>query len=74
MSVLELPMRLYIITDTVMATTYGNPCAKYKVGIHAHGEVLFLFMLCFQLRIRWDRSRPVQNEEKEFNSLRIHWE
>ena len=37
---LDIPMRLYIITDTVITATYGSPCAKYRVGIHAHGSGL----------------------------------
>jgi hypothetical protein len=41
-SVLEIPNRLYIITDMVMTATYGKPCAKYNEGIHDHGEFLNL--------------------------------
>ena len=37
MSVLEMPRFLYRMTDSVIATTYGIPCAKYSVGTHDHG-------------------------------------
>ena len=30
-----------------MATTYGIPCAKYKVGIHAQGERDLKVFSCF---------------------------
>ncbi len=36
-SVLEMPRRLYMMTDRVITATYGKPCAKYSVGIQAHG-------------------------------------
>jgi len=45
-SAFEIPSRLYMISEKVVAaTTYGIPCAKYKDGIHAHGDVFFLFIL-----------------------------
>ena len=39
-SSLEMPIRLYMITDTVLTMMYGMPSAKYKVGTKIHG-VLF---------------------------------
>ena len=57
MSVFEMPIRLYIMTEIVITATYGNPSAKYKDGIQLQGEappdlpegeelklVLFFFM------------------------------
>lgn len=38
MSVLDMPNRLYMITDSVITAIYGNPWAKYSVGTHAQGE------------------------------------
>src|SRR6266478_1015054 len=37
MSVFEIPIPLYIITETVITTTYGSPSARYRVWIHAQG-------------------------------------
>ncbi|MNR60914.1 hypothetical protein D3C85_1825170 [compost metagenome] len=36
-SVLEMPVFLYIATDSVITTTYGMPWPKYKLGIHHQG-------------------------------------
>ena len=37
-----MPNRLYMMTEMVITATYGSPCAKYSVGIHAHGEEGFI--------------------------------
>ena len=40
MSVFDIPIRLYIISEMVMTVTYGMPSAKYSEGTHAHGLLL----------------------------------
>ena len=41
-----------IITEMLFTIKYGMPCAKYKVGTHAHGDMFFCMvhdidLLCF---------------------------
>jgi hypothetical protein len=42
---LEMPNRLYMMTETVMTTTYGKPSAKYSEGTQLHGERAFIMAL-----------------------------
>ena len=49
MSVLEMPSRLYMMTETLITMTYGIPSAKYKLGTHSHAlrRVGFAFSIPF---------------------------
>ena len=50
--------RLYIITETVITKIYGIPSAKYTVGIHAQGFLLFLvldFMNLIELLVNFKK-------------------
>lgn len=31
-----------MMTETVITTTYGIPSAKYRVGIHAQGDLVLM--------------------------------
>ena len=35
--------------DIVITATYGNPCAKYRVGIHAQGDLDLDFIIVVQI-------------------------
>jgi len=45
MSVFEMPIRLYIMTEIVITATYGNPSAKYKDGIQLQGDDFFCIII-----------------------------
>ena len=50
MSVLESSKFLYMMAESVITTTYGMPCEKYKVGIQPQGLPLplaLVFTGCF---------------------------